>query len=626
MRVHFHYHGHNCSLFVYGFCNNFSLFLDKEPVGDQIKLHRNIIDILSDRTTLSYFVQFLESKNGQPLVKFWLDVEAFKAVQNNSTAYLESRNSIYDNVRLKLKQSESIDEGESCRHDDCMSLCTTSRSESNIDESEELQSNAGDEVDLSRITGPSYDFERMTQSLTDDEKSKICEKKRRKDEVEGDGSRQEQTSDTKSTTSEVKAREIQPTILEDALRIYRKYLVTDSVYSIELPATILSKLSLALCETESGADSDVDSNHLWEAFEDAQKYVLEVMEKEYLSTFLDSSFYCKYTVDVLTSESLNLREILYCESALFYFMEFLEQEKDSCKLPYLEFWLSATNFRKQSDQNSKLDPSQMKSDALVLYEKWFSLQATAPLNFSNRVRTIVEEQICSLDPSITQCFDLPIKIVEVFLDRCCFKKFVKSQLFFKHLSEIMSKIDGSEKVNSANGVIRRNSTLSVTFPKKSHRRTNSDSIDKKGISRSISAQNTLLAGLDHKRNKNKTDMSIDSRQLADPDLLWRRQSSVNGLSFGRVDAFGRYERDFELPTGSNSILSSKSSFQLQNGLIDVDDPHSLLELNSTQSRFKNVMRKLVHLPEDSVQQEIAWQVAEMIVKDVTSITLNGNSS
>lgn len=268
----------------------------------------------------------------------------------------------------------------------------------------------------------------------------------------------------------------------------------------------------------------------------------------------------------------------------------------------------------------------MKSDALVIYEKWFSLQATSSLNFSNRIRTRVEESICTLDSTIAQCFDLPIKIVEAYLERSCFKRFVKSQLFFKHLSEVMSKSDGGEKVNPTNGVIRRNSSLMVKLPTQiRHRRTSSDTVEKKGMTRSISTQNTLLAGLDHKKNKNTTDLQIDSRQLHDPDLLWRRKNSMNKLSFGRVDSLGRYERDFELPSGSSSIPSSKS-FQLQNGSFDVDDTLALLELNSTQNRFKNAMRKLVHLPEDSVQQEIAWQVAEMIVKDVTSITLNTDNT
>lgn len=560
------------------------------PFVQSTKLHRNIIDIITDRTTLSFFVQFLESKNGIGLVKFWLDCEAFKAVQNGHarTLRVESRGSNY----VKLRRSASTD--------DCVSISTTSCSESNIDETEEIQSNAGDEVDHSKVA--SYDaFEKMTQSLTDDEKSKICEKNRKECDAE----------------PEEKPKKLQPTVLEDALRIYRKFLVTDSVYSVELPATILSKLSLALCETETGGDCD--SIDLFEAFQDAQNHVLEVMEKEYLSDFLESSFYCKYTVDVLTSESLNLREILYSESALFFFMEFLEQEKDSKLLPYLEFWLSATNFRKQTEQSSQ----QMKSDALVIYEKWFSLQATQSLNFPNHIRTKLEESICSSDTSIVNCFDVPIQIVEIFLDRSCFKKFVKSQLFFKHLSEVMSKIDGGEK-NQTNGVIRRHSTLSVKFPATiRHRRTNSDS---KGLPRSISAQNTLLAGLDPKKNKNATDLNIDSRQIVDPDLLWRRKNSMNRLSFGRVDELGRFERDFELPNGSATLPTSKSSFQLQNGSIDVDDPQSLLDLNSTQNRFKNVMRKLVHLPEDSLQQEIAWQVAEMIVKDVTSITLSNGDA
>lgn len=297
------------------------LILEPEHGRTQIKLHRNILDILSDRTTLSFFVQFLESKNGLPLVKFWLDLEAFKAVQSGHTPpiRLDSRNSNYDTSKCKLRRSVST---EGCEFDDGVSLSTTSCSESNIDESEEIQSNVGDEVD--------HSIERMTQSLTDDEKSKICEKSRRKEDEEVDKS---------CESLNTKMKKLQPTsILEDALRIYRKYLVTDSTYSVELPATILSKLSLALCETEGAS---VDSNNLWDAFEDAQRHVMDVMEKEYLADFLNSSFYSKYTVDVLTSESLNLLEILYSESALFFFMEFLEQDKNSCKLPYLEFWLSA---------------------------------------------------------------------------------------------------------------------------------------------------------------------------------------------------------------------------------------------------------------------------------------------
>lgn len=521
-------------------------------------------------------MQFLETKNGLPLVKFWLDCEALKTLSSDG------------------QTAQATIRTENCRDDDCVSSTTSCSDNNNLDEQETATS---DEVDNVKITNTKI-IDSMTQSLTDDEKSKIfCEKNQKR------------------------VKKSHPTMQEDALGIYRKYLVTDSIDSIELPATILSKLSLALCDTKSDYDSDDDNSTLWQAFDDAQKHVMDVMEKDFLTQFLESSFYYKYTVDVLTSETLNLNEILRNETALFFFMEFLEQEdKSNCKLPYLEFWLSASNFHKQNDQSLQ----QIKSDALVIYEKWFSLQATSSLKISDRVRTKVEEMICSVDPDMIQrSFDIPTKIVEVYLENSCFKKFVKSQLFYKHLADVMAKAEGHEKptvVTSNNGILKRSISISSSISSlNQHRRTRSDA------HKTISAQNTLLAGLDHRKSaKNTADLHIDARQL-DPDMLWRRKSSNGILSFGRVDEMGRYERDFELPTEKstqNSMPHSKSAFQLKSQSIDVDDPHSIVELNA-QNKFRNVMRKLTgHLQDDDMQQEIAWQVAEMIVKDVTSITLS----
>lgn len=527
--------------------------------------------------TLSFFVQYLESKNGLALVKFWLDVETFKSVggcndSSSTSERTESRISNYDNITSRKD-----------RNYDCVSISTTTTSNtSNLDEIEEI--NGDDEID--RVA---TEFD---QSLTDDEK--IMKSRKFEDETK------------------TQQPPLAPTIiLEDALRIYRKYLVIDSIYSIELPATVLGKLSLALCGSDP--ESDVEINNLWMAYDEAQKYVFEVLEREHLVEFLDSTFYAKYTVDILTSDSLCLEDILSSESALFYFMEFIEQDKEHCKLPFLEFWLSATNFQKQSSNGDET----LKSDALVIYEKWFSLQATSPLNFSNNVRTRVENCICSGEQAT--CFDIPIKIVEIFLEKNCLHRFIKSQLFFKHLAEVMSKI--SDQTNEQR-IIRRNSSYAQTSTngsggnkfKNKHRRTNSDTL--KIPQKSISTQNTLLAGLDYNQ-KRKTDLQIDSRQILEPDLLWRRNNSNVKLSFGRVDQFGRFERDFEMPNSQPHIIPSSKSFQ---GSIDVDDPQSIFE-QAKWSSLKNAMRKLVHLPEDSVQQEIAWQVAEMIIRDVTSITM-----
>lgn len=111
-----------------------------------------------------------------------------------------------------------------------------------------------------------------------------------------------------------------------------------------------------------------------------------------------------------------------------------------------------------------------------------------------------------------------------------------------------------------------------------------------------------------------SDMCIDARQLHDPDLLWRRNSTI-GLKFGHVTALGRYERDYDMTPcdKSNSIVSTAG------GNIDANQI-----IQNTGNKIKRAVRKLVHLPEQCMQEELAWQMAEMIVTDITSVTLQTN--
>jgi len=41
----------------------------------------------------------------------------------------------------------------------------------------------------------------------------------------------------------------------------------------------------------------------------------------YINDFLRSEFHCKHQIDVLTSGNVQLMDILYNETAFFYFME-----------------------------------------------------------------------------------------------------------------------------------------------------------------------------------------------------------------------------------------------------------------------------------------------------------------
>lgn len=590
-------------------------WMDQQNLGPVAKsrLSRNLLDILAEQSCICYFVQFLETKSALPLVKFWLEVEGFKAAAAESVR-LEERiaKGVQGTVQHRgLNRSMSSDNYDSVSFlsVDCDSISTFSENafEDAGTTTEDLTTSSRSCTPLPVLheeTGAktTNQEDTMRQSLTDDEKLKLEE--------------QPNPTATATTTATATASPgFNSLVISDAVRIYRKFLVSSSSpYYIEVPATILAAISLALCG--GGTCSE-------KIFDDAQQYLVEVMEKNYLNAFLESGFYCKYTFEVLSSDSLTLRDILCSEMALFYFMEYLEQKG---KRHTLEFCVSASHFLRTTSGGSTTTTSQQaQADAVVLYQKYFSLQATCSLTLSDKVRFLIEEQICSTEVDvIKRCFELPSRIVERFLERQYFQGFLRSPLYAKFLSELVGKI-GSNPAEEASGNFGILAGRKQIFTndrraagggnqRRGHRKTFSDVTSdstnraKQQHSPFISSQNTLLAMPDasfHRKRLTTTTSSggsdlmlIDSRQLYNPDLLWRR-NSVAGLTFGRVDALGRYERDFDMAEPPQD-----------------DDRWS-------KNRLKKAMRKLVNLPEDKAQEELAWQVAEMIVKDITSVTMNG---
>lgn len=390
----------------------------------------------------------------------------------------------------------------------------------------------------------------------------------------------------KANPTPVRMHDIHTDLATDAKRIFHKYLIgVDAPCRVEVPAALLSKIITGLAATSITAIASI--------FVEAQQYVLSQLENDYLEAFLESGFYHSYCIDTLTGDTVDIADILHNESALFYFMEFVEQEQQR---EYLDFWISAVNFRRQFAGDAyDTDPAQ--SDALILYDKFFSLQATHPLRMTDRIRYGVEERICAETGRIDDCFDVPLVIVERYFAQRHLQTFIRSPLFERFVGELRRKTEGHTPRSVDSDVVDAKS-----FGARGHRKSNSDGGS--GARKVSGVRNTLLA-MDGTRKRSglrgikgppsHSNMLIDSRQLDDPDLLWRR-NTLPGLSFGRIDALGRYERNYETaPAAVGNVDSSK---------------------------LKQAVRKLVNLREDSAQQEIAWQVAEMIVKEITSVTLN----
>ncbi|XP_076657629.1 A-kinase anchoring protein pkaap isoform X2 [Halictus rubicundus] len=311
-----------------------------------------------------------------------------------------------------------------------------------------------------------------------------------------------------------------------------------------------------------------------------QEIVYNILENEHINDFLRSEFNCKHQIDVLTSGNVQLTDILYNETAFFYFMEFMELEN---KRELLDFWMSAINYKQNLlEKKDAADPEEAQADALIIYEKYFSLQATKPLGFSDMIRFQVEENICHEDGEGPRpdCFDKPCKIVYNFLNKHYLPTFLSSQLYYKYLSELINTIQSSP--------------CSSMHPR--IKRAGSDCSSVSSIS--INMQSTLQAGNEGKSANSKgamgDGMNIDTRQLYDPDSLWRRNKY--SLSVGYIDALGRFITEIE------------------------PDPQRKCE-----SRLARVVKRLVHIEDDKAKEELAWKIAEMIIREITSLTLGASN-
>ncbi|XP_043272093.1 A-kinase anchor protein 10, mitochondrial isoform X2 [Venturia canescens] len=361
------------------------------------------------------------------------------------------------------------------------------------------------------------------------------------------------------------------TIKQDAFRIYNKYITNDSSLANGISDQVKDDIEKSLkCD---------NIQPLISCLKTVQASVYKTLEDEYVNDFLRSEFHCKHQIDVLTSGDVKLSDILYNETAFFYFMEFMELEN---KRELLDFWMTAVNYKQNLlEKNVSLDPSEAQTDALIIYDKYFSLQATMPLGFSDKIRFQVEQNICREggDGPQPDCFDHPCIIVYNFLSKHYLPAFLSSQLYYKYLSELIGTIQSSACTGLQQTRVRRaGSDCSSEISSFSTQETN--------MSGHIETNRT---DNENTRNNNGS-MSIDTRQLYDPDSLWKRAKST--LSVGYVDDMGRFVTEIE------------------------PDPRRKYE-----SRLTRAVKRFIHVEQDKAKEELAWKIAEMIVREITSLTL-----
>ena len=58
-----------------------------------------------------------------------------------------------------------------------------------------------------------------------------------------------------------------------------------------------------------------------QSFVSCQEFTERLMDVEYFPGFLSSEFHCKHQIDLLTTTSVHLADIIYNDQAMFYFSE-----------------------------------------------------------------------------------------------------------------------------------------------------------------------------------------------------------------------------------------------------------------------------------------------------------------
>uniref|UniRef100_A0A4W4EH64 RGS domain-containing protein n=1 Tax=Electrophorus electricus TaxID=8005 RepID=A0A4W4EH64_ELEEL len=352
-------------------------------------------------------------------------------------------------------------------------------------------------------------------------------------------------------------------IERDAVTIFTKYVSPDAARPIPITEQIRNDIVAKIC----GEDGQVDPN----CFVIAQSVVFTIMEQQHFSDFLRSHYFCKYQIEVLTSGSVFLADILFCESALFYFSEYMEKED---AVNTLQFWLAADNFQAQlAAKKGQYDGQEAQNDAMILYDKYFSLQATNPLGFGDSVRMEIESNICREGGPLPDCFTTPLRQAWTTMEKVYLPGFLSSNLYYKYLSDLINSVRTDEFVGGNSSAPGQGTT--------------SDSDRGSNASEgSQTQQGTKKVAVKILKNFDEA-ITVDISSL-DPESLYQRPYAGR-MTFGKVNELGQFIREAE---PEPDVKKSKGSM------------------------FSQAMKKWVQGNSDEAQEEMAWKIAKMIVNDV----------
>uniref|UniRef100_A0A4W6EWE2 A-kinase anchoring protein 10 n=1 Tax=Lates calcarifer TaxID=8187 RepID=A0A4W6EWE2_LATCA len=491
-----------------------------QPQETRSRLSKTVDQVLRDNVAMPHYMHFMELQGADHLVRFWLEAESFR-----STSWSRIRAHSLNSVKHS-SLAEPVPNASHTPH-------VLSRDSS--------------------IEGPTVSLERRNSSSTEAGLRPGTPRAETPSRQAPSRTGTPYKGQSNSTLRELSDK-LMKSIEKDAVTIFTKYISPDAVRPIPITEQIRNDIVAKIC----GEDGMVDPN----CFVIAQSVVFTILEQQHFSGFLRSHHFCKYQIEVLTSGSVFLADILFCESALFYFSEYMEKEE---AMNVLQFWLAADNFQNQlAAKKGQYDGQEAQNDAMILYDKYFSLQATNPLGFGDSVRMEIESNICREGGPLPDCFTTPLRQAWTTMEKVYMPGFLSSNLYYKYLSDLINSVRADEFVNV--------STPGQSGPADNDR-SGSNASAKKAVIK-------ILKNFDEA-------ITVDVASL-DPESLYQRPYAGK-MTFGKVNELGQFIREAE---PEPDVKKSKGSM------------------------FSQAMKKWVQGNSDEAQEEMAWQIAKMIVNDV----------
>ncbi|XP_069800568.1 A-kinase anchor protein 10, mitochondrial [Dendropsophus ebraccatus] len=529
--------------------------LNYESQDAKSSLSKTLEQVLQDNVALPYFIQFMELRRMEHLVKFWLEAKSF-----NSTTWSRIRAYSLNTVKhstlaepVSPSPRRPDQSATSLPAHDCSKVPQhTSRLKASGSSVNPHSASPHTQTKLKRESRATIELELSTdQTLISYEQSSKPNASSRDSPID------EGLADM--------SRKLKKSIERDAVNTFTKYISPDAAKPIPISEEIRSDIVAKIC----GEDGQVDPN----CFVTAQSIVFNAMEQEHFSEFLRSQHFCKYQIEVLTSGTVYLSDILFCESALFYFSEYMEKE-DAVNI--LQFWLAADNFQSQlAAKNGQYDGQEAQNDAMILYDKYFSLQATHPLGFDDSVRLEIESNICREGGPLPNCFTTPLRQAWTTMETVFLPGFLSSNLYYKYLNDLIHSVKGDDY-----------SWAGAGNPSQGNQGTPNHEPYAGASESSTSQPNVKKSNVKILKNFDEA-IIVDAASL-DPESLYQR-TYAGKMTFGTVSDLGQFLRESE---PEPDVKKSKGSM------------------------FSQAMKKWVQGNTDEAQEEMAWKIAKMIVNDV----------